>query len=769
MKIALIHPPLDDPTLPYHSTAYLRGQLVHDGFHDVSVRDLNIEFVNYCLEEEVNKEFQNRITRRLDQLTAQGSLTFSQQEQFYALWAPQMIEHAALTNAVRTLRTAESFLDFDLYRESVETVRRHFRMLGGLCYPAEIWDFTLKSRGRYSIYYLDDLFNEELCRRICDPIERFFVDRCANDADLASSQLIGVSVVYDHQLLPALHLTRLMKRRWPECTFVLGGTAVTHSFKYLRNRSLLRQFFTVCDGIVIGEGETAISEIANIDAVLGRATHVPNLVTYDRKVDTLIVPNATHYENLASLGSPVFQCQWDLYLSPERGINYSPTRGCYWNRCTFCDYGLNSLSPTSPWRERPVDLVVRDLRRISREEQVRYVYFAVDVMAPAYLERLADAMRGAGLGIRWGAELRLEKVYSKNLCSKLAASGCVAISFGMESGSQRILDLINKGTKVDEMGQTVGNFGEAGIAVQLMAFTHFPGETDADRAETKRFLDLHNDHWSTGSPGRFVLTATSLIARNPSKFHLTIVEPKNADMPRALGYRVNGSPQSPAPLTDCADQGNTVFPGVYGRPWASGTDTFHSMIYYANYGRRFFRENAPDRPHEGSETKDRREVLARIVEVRCTLAQSYFDLKTIMQGRGEYSEHIHDLDDQSIEPTHRLFLEWQQRIPEVERQGTSGCWLLREGKCLKIDKRIYDILKRADSTKARVSDLCGQCSPEIQDQILQSLILLSNREYIRLKIPAGDKVCAMIPTEITGPRNSGAIGPHECDDWSIDS
>jgi hypothetical protein len=49
MNIVLMHPPLDDPTLPYHSTAYLAGQLRHHGFTSVSLRDINIEFVNFCL------------------------------------------------------------------------------------------------------------------------------------------------------------------------------------------------------------------------------------------------------------------------------------------------------------------------------------------------------------------------------------------------------------------------------------------------------------------------------------------------------------------------------------------------------------------------------------------------------------------------------------------------------------------------------------------------------------------------------------------------
>jgi hypothetical protein len=79
MKITFIHPPLDDPTIPYHSTAYLRGHLAQNGFMDVTTRDLNIEFVNYCLEEGVAKEFSEEVRRRLLIFQSKNALDFEQQ------------------------------------------------------------------------------------------------------------------------------------------------------------------------------------------------------------------------------------------------------------------------------------------------------------------------------------------------------------------------------------------------------------------------------------------------------------------------------------------------------------------------------------------------------------------------------------------------------------------------------------------------------------------------------------------------------------------
>src|SRR5205085_2968416 len=116
----------------------------------------------------------------------------------------------------------------------------------------------------------------------------------------------------------------------------------------------------------------------------------------------------------------------------------------------------------------------------------------------------------------------MEKIFSDERCRKMMKAGCVCVSFGMESGNQRVLDLIDKGTKVQFMGETMRNFSQAGIAVQLMAFSDFPTETPEERAATIQFITENEPYWSTGGLGTFLLTGTSMIAKNPEKFGVTV-------------------------------------------------------------------------------------------------------------------------------------------------------------------------------------------------------------------------------------------------------
>jgi hypothetical protein len=112
MKITLIHPPLDDPTIPYHSMAYLAGHLVHNGFTDVVTRDVNVEFVNYCLERDNINNFYEEGEQSLRKLETLSSLNFYEQQNYMAQWAHKRIDDEELLQAVKGLRDKETFLDY---------------------------------------------------------------------------------------------------------------------------------------------------------------------------------------------------------------------------------------------------------------------------------------------------------------------------------------------------------------------------------------------------------------------------------------------------------------------------------------------------------------------------------------------------------------------------------------------------------------------------------------------------------------------------------
>lgn len=737
MKITFIHPPLDDPTLPYHSLSYLKGQLVRSGFTDVRTRDINIEFVNYCLAAENVEFFAQERQRRLQEMQHCDELSLLQQEEFLDLWTQQSVAPDMLSKAASEMRDPSRFLDYDSYTKNVALLNRYFRSLGALSYPSGIGNFRQLSRSNYSIYNFNDLFNFELARKACYPFVHFFSERLAHDPEFNDTDCFGISIVYDHQMTHAVWLAHALKQRWPEKMLLLGGTAISQYYKYIKDRQQMKRFFTVCDAIVVGEGETAICEIADCQGDFSKKLSIPNTITYNAFRDVVRLPQQIHYENVSTLAPPIYEYPWDLYLSPKRGVNYSPTRGCYWNRCTFCDYGLNTDKPTSPWRERSISQVIADLSAVKASQQIGYVYFAVDVMAPGYLERLSDGMIEADLGLKWSAEVRMEKIFLPERCHKLAKAGCVCLSFGMESGNQRVLDLIDKGTKVNHMKETMRNFSEAGIAVQLMAFKGFPTETAAEMQDTVRFVTENDQYWSTGGLGTFLLTGNAIVARHPERFGIRLEETQNVDIGRAIPFHIESTQGSSsiateevdASFNDCAN----IFPNILGRPWAGGTDTLHSMIYYEKYGKKFFKENC-HYPAAGETKQDEPDILNCAVRLAGTIGALPFDMMEMVSHRKTHRDHVQTLRKDLVEPTYGELVKWQETLPRVAQAPSSdGTWIWQGTKCMKLDHEVRDFLQAADGSSKCVNELLCHADETTGAYLLEYLRRLHAGGLIRLE------------------------------------
>ena len=737
MKITLLYPPIDDPTMPYHGNAHLLGMLRANGFEDSRTRDLNVEFVNYCMEEAVVTQFHEEREARLASFSARTDLSFAEQDEYLMLWQYEPIAPHRLTEAAEQIRCKETFLDYPLYVANVELIQRYFRFIGHLCFPAEIYNFQYHPRGRYNIFTLDDLFDHELSDRLNYCFAQFFEQRLTGDPDFVDTDIFGISIIYDYQMMPALWLARTLKTRYPNSRVVLGGTSISQIYKYMKNKLNMVMFFEVCDAIVAGEGESAIYALATCTGPWDRAAALPNTITYDRGTHDLSFPSHVHYEQLVAFGPPIYEFPWPLYLSPERGINYSPTRGCYWNRCTFCDYGLNTDRPTSPWRERSIDQVVGDLAKVLEDYDIKNVYFAVDVMAPGYLERLSEAIVKHGLKFRWSAELRMEKIFSPDRCEKMVEAGMVCASFGMESGNQRVLDLIDKGTKVEYMEETMKNFFKAGAAVQLMTFHGFPTETREEKAGTVEFIQRTKDYWAAGGFGSFQLTGGAIVARKPELFGITLVGNDKVDIRRSVDYFVEGAEQREAIFADAYDAtfdaDGGFFPYSLGRPWAGGVDALHSMIYYAAYGSEFFKNNdlrlhfRPPTAAKSSFDMD------AVLEFNARLDFSVFDLAGIVAHRVLMNKSLRKIaKGQSPVVTYREYRRPDHGLSERLPQKPAY-WIFNDARGMRLDKVTFDLLKSAVAAPVTARELLSTAKGDAKLRLEVYLDKLHAADLVRLK------------------------------------
>lgn len=580
----LINPPLTDPTTAYHSIPYLIGTAEREGFGSGEALDANVEALNWMADPERVTALIATAREVREGSELKASLTRREQMRYRSALTALGLTPESVRAALTTFRSPPEFYDYRRYRAAVQIVRRWVAALG-LNGPTDLIDsrtLSVRSRGPINLLCSADLIDPASLREVDGLFAPYWDGPFTERLHRASYGVVGISVNYLSQVPFAVALDRRVRLLLPDALIVYGGTAITDIVKYQTESTVIWSLLENADVIVPGEGEHAFASILRQYLEDRRVAPGPGLMVRDGTVgdpNSLVV-----YENVDRLAPPNYQVwDWAQYWSPEPVLLYSPTRGCYWNKCTFCDYGLNTDRPTSPSRARAADHVIADLEAATAVGST--FYFAVDAMAPSYLRKLAVALDESALDLGWAAELKLERSLPRwGLGRQLKDAGCVAISFGYESGSQRVLDLIRKGVQLRDVPAVLSELAEANIGAQMMGFTGFPSETDAEARETFQFLIDHEDLWTIAGIGRFLLTGRAIVAKEPERFGVSLLpNPPSEDIHVRLRWEHNGGPATAHADLASLEQRALRFPDD--RPFVGGIDSAHSILYFRRNGR----------------------------------------------------------------------------------------------------------------------------------------------------------------------------------------
>ena len=171
-------------------------------------------------------------------------------------------------------------------------------------------------------------------------------------------------------------------------------------------------------------------------------------------------------------------------LSMERFTTMQTSRGCPWP-CVFCDIPIFN---EGKWRARSAEHVVTELKHLEAHGYGS-VYFVDDhfLLQPKRIEAICNGVRQNNLTIQWGIEGRVDSV-AQHLFPAMSKAHCRTVMFGIESGSQKILDRLKKEQTLEEVTQAVTNAKKAGIEIVHGFFTvGNPDETVQDMKATFDF------------------------------------------------------------------------------------------------------------------------------------------------------------------------------------------------------------------------------------------------------------------------------------------
>lgn len=580
----LIFPPFADPTWPYVSLPTLKGYLAKRGI-GVTVKDFNIEGLHFLLAGETMAEWRQRLTDRFRELNRTGRLTLYEQMEYRRV-AEALSLCRDFSECLSVMRDPNKFYNKKSYLRSRDGFEELFLVMEAVFFPFRFgfnraahlvapWDFDLLS------HYVSEK---------CSPFDRFYRRRLN---DLADARFIGISLTFISQIPEAFYLCRMLRQRFPDCFLMLGGPCIDQMIRHSDRKTMDRLFDDV-DAVGMQEGERTLAELLPLLNSGNRATErlgaIPNLMMRGPVPGTFVAVPSVPLD-LADTETPDYSdLPPDRYLAPEPMLLYSPTRGCYWNKCSFCCYGFNQ-SGRHDYREIPVNRAVADLTAMQKAYGANNFYLSADVLSPDYAVALARRILDEGLDIWWSTDLRIELFYTPERCRLLHRAGLRAVAFGVESGCDRVLRLMNKGTNTKLIRRINRNFHEAGIATSWMTFLGHPGETTEEAHQTLDLLHRERDVVDQFITGDFNLTPGSLICCHPEKYGIDSVYFTAGDVFRLFPlFRLteNGcsSPDEAALESKIDALSRRYHLDHY--PWAGAISTHHSFLHLLRTGQRTF-------------------------------------------------------------------------------------------------------------------------------------------------------------------------------------
>ncbi len=325
---------------------------------------------------------------------------------------------------------------------------------------------------------------------------------------------VGISVMYPRQVVISLALAKFIDARFAACDnrpqIILGGATISA----LPDEEILHACPFV-DAVFSGEGEIGLQQLCEqvpYDQIGGLAWRNGPAVVTNRKPDTL---------PLAKVPQPRFEdLDVNAYFTPRPVVPVIYSRGCMWRKCRFCAHNFSY----SGYRRRSNIEFVRYLAELGETRGVRDFYFADQYVDAIDMFDLSKEIIDRGLKISFHIMGRPTDSYTPEVLAALSQAGCRWISWGVETGSQRLLDVCGKGTDVTVIRRVLADAHAAGISNLLMMIFGLPTSRDEDLRATLDFLDDMAPFVDDITSSSFQLWERTAFAANAAAYGLKITD-----------------------------------------------------------------------------------------------------------------------------------------------------------------------------------------------------------------------------------------------------
>lgn len=347
-------------------------------------------------------------------------------------------------------------------------------------------------------HWQNNLYFEEL-----HPVLQPYFDKKIQEIVEISPDIVGFTLYYCNYE-PSIYVANELKKFLPNVKFVVGGPHTHNSFFKSNN---------IFDYVVNGEGEKPLLDI------LEQIEQEKEVEFTDKNDNSFFIrqPENQRY-NLSTLPSPDYSdFDFSLYKFPN-GALCEISRGCI-AKCTFCE-------ETHFWkyRQRTALSTLEEIERMYYTYGTN-VYWFIDSLVNGNLNELrafCRAVHRKGLKIHWTGYARCDGRMDLEYYKDLKKGGCTVLNYGIESGSQKVLDKMDKKVTVEEMEANFRDGSAAGIGAMTNWIVGFPNERHIDFDNTLTFLYRIKDKGllSIAQGTGFVVGVDTIVGQNFDKFDL---------------------------------------------------------------------------------------------------------------------------------------------------------------------------------------------------------------------------------------------------------
>jgi len=300
-------------------------------------------------------------------------------------------------------------------------------------------------------------------------------------AELASFKpdVVGITSITPI-IKSTLIAAQIAKETCPNALVVLGGPHAT----FMDSQILTEN--PAVDVVVRGEGEQTTIDLlqkffssGNLDEVEG--------ITFRKNGGVVRAPNRPFIQNLDELPYPAYH-YFDLNKYQFFGKNVLPiltSRGCPF-QCAYC---VSSRMVGKGFRARDPDRVVDELEWLKNTQGAGAFSFYDDAFTYDQQRaiKICEGIKKRKIGVPWDCQTRVDQI-SKEVLVKMKAADCQLVSFGAESGCQKILDAVNKRTTIELNEKAVKLAKDIGLSVAMSVIIGYPGETAESLKQTFSFI-----------------------------------------------------------------------------------------------------------------------------------------------------------------------------------------------------------------------------------------------------------------------------------------